>query len=235
MKPLFSAFAVLLVLAAGPARAQQPVPATGIQPVAPSHDAELAKERQRWNRALTDSVVRARILNANPNTLLVETVKGRRPGTALDVGMGEGRNAIYLAQQGWQVTGVDIADQALAYAQARAKEQKVKITTVEQDAERFDWGTNKWDLILMCYAGGREFPARVFEALKPGGLVVLEAFHHDAVQQARIDEGVVFNTDELKQLYAATGLKIVRYEEPMGIADFSKKQVRLVKLVARKP
>ena len=44
-----------------------------------------------------------------PNSLLVQAVKGRRPGKALDVGMGEGRNAIYLAKQGWKVTGIDRA------------------------------------------------------------------------------------------------------------------------------
>jgi len=49
----------------------------------------------------------------SPNSLLVEAVKGRRPGSALDVGMGEGRNAIYLAKQGWHVTGIDRAEGAL--------------------------------------------------------------------------------------------------------------------------
>ena len=233
-------FSVLLLgSVARAAHAQQPAPgappATGIQPEAPTHAEEVARERQRWNRALTDSLIRARILNANPNALLVETVKGRKPGTALDVGMGEGRNAIYLAQQGWQVTGFDVADQALAFAQKRAKALNVKITTVEQDVDKFDFGTSKWDLIVVSYAGGRDYADRVKKALKPGGLLVLEGFHRDAVQQARIGEGVVFETDEMKKLYAGSGLKILRYEEPMGIADFSKKEVRLVKLVAQKP
>ena len=149
--------------------------------------------------------------------------------------MGEGRNAIYLAQQGWQVTGVDVADQALAYAQKRAKALNVKITTVEQDVDQFDWGTNKWDLIVVSYAGGREYASRVLKALKPGGILVLEGFHRDAIQKAQIGEGVVFDTDEMKKLYASAGLKILRYEEPVSIADFSKKEVRLVKLVAQKP
>jgi SAM-dependent methyltransferase len=228
-----------LALASHTARAQQPAPsappATGIRPPAPTHAEEIAQERQRWNRVLTDSATRARMLNEKPNALLVETVKGRKPGTALDVGMGEGRNAIYLAQQGWQVTGFDVADQALAFAQKRAKALNVKITTVEQDVDQFDWGTKKWDLIVVSYAGGRDYAERVKKALKPGGLLVLEGFHRDAIQQARIGEGVVFSTDEMKKLYADAGLKILRYEEPMGVADFSKKEVRLVRLVAQKP
>ncbi|UOQ72414.1 class I SAM-dependent methyltransferase [Hymenobacter cellulosilyticus] len=191
-------------------------------------------ERRRWNYVLTDSAARVRVLNEAPNTLLVESVKNHPVGTALDVGMGEGRNALYLAQLGWQVTGVDIADEALAYAQKKARAMKVKITTVQQDADRFDWGTNKWDLIVLSYAGGREYAPKVMQALKPGGLVVLEGFHKDATQTMKIGDGVVYSTNELKTLYSAAGLKIVRYEEPLGTADFGKREVRLVKLVARK-
>ena len=234
----FVAAALAVGLLAHAAHAQRPAsapPQTGLRPAAASRAEDIARERQRWNRALTDSVIRARILNPNPNALLVETVKGRRPGAALDVGMGEGRNAIYLVQQGWQVTGFDVADQALAFAQKRAHALNVSLTTVEQDEDAFDWGTNKWDLIVVSYAGGRDFAPRVLKALKPGGLLVLEGFHRDAIEKARIGEGVVFATNEMKKLYAGAGLKILRYEEPVGVADFSKKEVRLVKLVAQKP
>jgi SAM-dependent methyltransferase len=178
---------ICLGLSAQVIQAQQPAPpAVGIRPSAATHAEGVARERQRWNRVLTDSSTRARVLNEKPNA-----------GTALDVGMGEGRNAIYLAQQGWQVTGVDVADQALAYAQKRAKALNVKITTVEQDVDQFDWGTNKWDLIVVSYAGGREYASRVLKALKPGGVLVLEGFHRDAIQKAQIGEGVVFDNDEM--------------------------------------
>ena len=113
-----------------PAFAQQPalaakfslpsIPGMGPAPVLPAsataaekaeYDRQMAERtRQRWNYILTDSLARVKVLNEAPNALLVEIVKGRTPGTALDADMGEGRNAIYLAQQGWQVTGVDIAN-----------------------------------------------------------------------------------------------------------------------------
>lgn len=246
------------LLLAGPALAQQPAaaPKNGIPPVpglgpAPelrdgataAEKAEYARQmtertRQRWNFVLTDSVARARFLNTAPNALLVETVRGRPPGTALDADMGEGRNAIYLAQQGWQVTGVDIADKALAYAQQRARAVGVKLTTIEQNMATFDWGTSKWDLIVLSYAGGRDYAPQVARALKPGGLVVLEAFHMEATQQLHVvgnDYRVFFNTNELPKLYGGAGLKIIRYEEPIGTADFGRQQLRLVKLVAQRP
>jgi len=242
MKTLFCCLS-LLALAAAPACAQAPAATPPPKPAAlpplpanPTPEQEREYERQRWNYALTDSTWRATRFNTQPNTLLVESVKGRKPGTALDVGMGEGRNAVYLAKQGWQVTGVDIADQAVALAQKQAQAAGTKINTVVQDADAYDWGKAKWDLIVLSYAGGREYANRVKQALRPGGIVVLEGFHADAVQQSggKIGEGVVFQPDELRKLYAAAGLKILRYEEPMGVADFSKQHLRLVKLVAQK-
>ena len=59
-------------------------------------------EIERWNKILTADKPR---FNTKPNAFLVEMVRGRQPGKALDVGMGQGRNAIWLAQAGWDVTG----------------------------------------------------------------------------------------------------------------------------------
>ena len=229
-------------------RSLPPIPGLGPEPVLPAnptpaqqakHARQLAERtRQRWTYILTDSVARARVLNEQPNALLVETVEGRRPGTALDADMGEGRNAIFLARQGWQVTGVDIAEKALAYAQQKAAATGVTLTTQVHDMATYDWGTNKWDLIVLSYSGGRDYAARVQQALKPGGLVVLEAFHMDATNRLQVvggDYRVFFNTDELPKLYRAAGLAIVRYEEPIGTADFTKEKLRLVKMVAQKP
>jgi len=229
-------------------RSLPPIPGLGPAPVLPpnatpaqqaDYKRQLAERtRQRWNYLLTDSVARTKVFTTAPNALLVETVRGRPPGTALDADMGEGRNAIYLAQLGWRVTGVDVAEKALAFAQARAHTLGVPLTTEVHDMATYDWGTNKWDLIVLSYAGGRDYAARVFRALKPGGLVVLEAFHMDATSRLQVVDGdyrVFFNTDELPMLYGAVGLKIVRYEEPIGTADFTKEKLRLVKLVAQKP
>src|SRR5260370_4164095 len=51
------------------------------------------------------------VFSRNPNGFLVEMTRQRKPGRALDVGMGQGRNSIFLAQQGWDVTGFDPADE----------------------------------------------------------------------------------------------------------------------------
>jgi SAM-dependent methyltransferase len=69
-------------------------------------------EADFWNRFFT---VGAPKFNTAPNGFLVSVVQGRTPGKALDVGMGDGRNALYLAKLGWQVTGFDPADKAVAW------------------------------------------------------------------------------------------------------------------------
>ncbi|MCB2410345.1 class I SAM-dependent methyltransferase [Hymenobacter lucidus] len=193
-------------------------------------------ERELWNHFLTDETWRSTRFNAQPNTLLVESVRGRPPGKALDVNMGEGRNALYLAGLGWAVTGIDIADQALAFAQQRARQLGRPLTTIQHDANTYDWGCGQWDLIVLCYADESTHVPQVQAALRPGGLLVFENFHTD-VNQARGNrpgQEVGFATDELRSCYAAAGFTIVRYEEPIGVADFSREAHRLVQLVAQK-
>ena len=77
-----------------------------------------------WNRFFTEGKAN---YNTAPNAFLMEVVEGRKAGAALDYGMGEGRNALYLAKLGWQVSGFDPATQAVALAQKRAKELDLKL------------------------------------------------------------------------------------------------------------
>jgi SAM-dependent methyltransferase len=198
---------------------------------------ELTAERERWNHSLLDATWRRTRFNEQPNELLVQAVHGHEPGTALDVNMGEGRNALYLAQHGWRVTGVDIADRALDFAQQRARQLGVSLTTLEHDVNTYDWGVGQWELIVLCYADESSHVEQVRVALKPGGRVVFENFHTDVnqVRGAQPGKEIGFATDELKNLYTAAGFEVLRYEEPMRVADFSRETHRLVRLVARKP
>jgi 2-polyprenyl-3-methyl-5-hydroxy-6-metoxy-1,4-benzoquinol methylase len=187
-------------------------------------------EVERWNLILTAEQPR---FNTNPNGFMVEMVKGRKPGKALDVGMGQGRNAIWLAQQGWDVTGFDPAERAVALARARAAKLGVKLTTEIKGDEEFDFGQDRWDLILLSYVGGRDVKDRVTQSLKPGGIVILEAFHRDATKGTPIGPAVVFDTAEVPSLFRA--LRVVRYEEPLETSDFGQMRVRLVRYCGERP
>jgi SAM-dependent methyltransferase len=109
--------------------------------------------------------------------LLIDAIHGRRPGRALDLGMGEGRNTIYLAEQGWHATGVDLSDVAVAQAKTRASRLHVAINAIVYDLTHYELGKGQWDLIAAFYMhawynGTRpETPARLLAALKPGGLL----------------------------------------------------------------
>ena len=194
-------------------------------------------ERQRWNQAFTDPNWRSTRFNAQPNALLVRTASALPPGTALDVGMGDGRNALYLARLGWQVTGIDVADAALALAQHQAAAAGLPLTTINQGLETYDWGQGQWDLVVLSYIGGRELTAKAIAALRPDGWLVLECFHVDAAParggQPGVDVG--YETEELKNDYAAAGFTIRHYAEPVRVADFSRETHRMVQLVAQKP
>jgi 2-polyprenyl-3-methyl-5-hydroxy-6-metoxy-1,4-benzoquinol methylase len=86
----------------------------------------------------------------------MECIKGRRPGRALDVGMGNGRNSIALAQNGWQVTGFDIAALGVQQANLKAARLGVSLTTSVQSDQDFDFGVNRWDLIVLTYQPFRD-------------------------------------------------------------------------------
>jgi len=186
-------------------------------------------EAERWNRYYK---AEKPAFNTEPNAFLVAMVKGRPPGRALDVAMGQGRNALWLAQQGWDVTGFDIADEAIATANEHAAELGVKIHTEVKSTDEFDFGENRWDLLLLSYAGGGQLVDQVQRALKPGGILVVEAFHDDALKTLRIG-GSLFRTGELPHLFQ--GLRAVHYEEPIDKPDFAPKPVRVVRFCAQKP
>ena len=187
-------------------------------------------EIERWNRILTAT---APAFNTAPNAFLVAVTKGLTPGRALDVGMGQGRNTIYLAQQGWDSVGFDPADRAVAAAREQAAKLGVKITTSVARAEEFDWGAASWDLIVLSYVGAREYATQVERALRPGGMVVVEGFHRDATKTRSIGGGVVFDTNELLRLFAT--LRVVRYEDTDAKGDFGQFDARVVRLAAVKP
>ena len=96
-------------------------------------------------------------------------------------------------------------------AQEEAKSLGVSILTHVARAEEFDWGDAQWDLIVLSYVGAREFTEQVTRSLKPGGMVVVEAFHRDATKSHPIGGAVVFDTNELLKVFPA--LRVVRYED----------------------
>jgi SAM-dependent methyltransferase len=118
------------------------------------------------------------IFRGEANAFLARMVSQWKPGKALDLGMGSGRNSIYLAQQGWDVTGYDISEEGLAAARRNAGKAGVKINAVRSSHQTFDFGKEQWDLIVMTYSfvnmQDSAFQQKIRESLRPGGIVLVE-------------------------------------------------------------
>jgi 2-polyprenyl-3-methyl-5-hydroxy-6-metoxy-1,4-benzoquinol methylase len=113
-----------------------------------------------------------------PNRFLVAEVEGLTPGRALDLACGEGQNAIWLATLGWDVTGVDFSEVAIAKARTRAEREGVQVEFTCADLLGYEPAAEAFDLVLVLYlhipANGRTHVlANAAAALAPGGTFVL--------------------------------------------------------------
>lgn len=162
-----------------------------------------------------------------PNKLLMEAVAGRKPGKALDVGMGQGRNSVFLARQGWDVTGFDTSKVGLEQARQAAAASNVSIRALHASDEEFDFGVEQWDLIAILYPIEKRSVFRVRQALKPGGIVVVECTHKEGANAP-----FEYDTNELLRIFE--GFRIVHYEDRMGQHEWARKTLRMVRLIAQK-
>lgn len=138
------------------------------------------------------------MFSAKPNAFMVRTLTGRKPGRALDVAMGQGRNALWLASQGWTVTGFDISPVAIEEARKEAVKRGLQIDATVTSYEEFDWGREKWDLIVFSYFFPQPVLPKVWESLRPGGLILVEGFHIDTARVRPVGGG--YHNNELFQV-----------------------------------
>jgi SAM-dependent methyltransferase len=117
-----------------------------------------------------------------PNQFLKDYLDNLQPGRALFVAEGEGRNAVYAASQAWQVTAFDSSEVAKSKAMQLAVAQGQTISYQVADALEVQYPKDNFDLVVLVYA---HFPSAVRQSihqrlvsfLKPGGALLLEAFH----------------------------------------------------------
>ena len=113
-------------------------------------------------------------LNFAPTPLVVETVKDLTRGKALDLACGTGRNALWLAEHGWNVTAVDGAPAAIEILNNRAADRGLKIETIVADLEKrkYEIEPSHWDLIAICYYLQRDLFEPAKQGVKPGGILI---------------------------------------------------------------
>jgi SAM-dependent methyltransferase len=124
-----------------------------------------------------------RAWSVNPNGTLVHEVTALAPGRALDVGTGEGADALWLAEHGWKVTATDISGNALARVRAEAERRGLAVNLVRSDAnDPAPFGTETFDLVSLQYGSFKRTPDQrglrsLLAAVAPGGTVLV--VHHD--------------------------------------------------------
>ena len=133
-------------------------------------------DQHQWDEAYTGTEL---VWTAEANRFVVEELAGLPAGRALDLGAGEGRNAIWLAEHGWQVTAVDFSAVGLAKAAELAAGRGVTgVRWVEADLREYQPGPAGYDLVLLAYVHlpPDEFGAllkRAASALAPGGTLLV--------------------------------------------------------------
>ena len=116
--------------------------------------------------------------SGRPNDVLVAEVSGVAPGRALDVGCGEGADAIWLAEQGWQVTGVDVSQVALDRAGAAGRHAGVDVQWVCADVTVAPPTVSGYDLVSVHYPALRHSPDHaaidaLVDAVAPRGTLLV--------------------------------------------------------------
>ncbi len=152
------------------------------------------------------------LFGTEPNKFLASQVGLLKEGQrCLDVGGGEGRNTVWLAEQGLVVLSIDQSDVALNKAQALSQERGVTIGTLATDIFAWMWPKEGFDVIVSMHVHfspvQRPLVAKMmYDALAPGGFIVFEAFHPDQLANdtgGPSDPGYLVSADILKEDFTA--------------------------------
>jgi len=153
-------------------------------------------------------------------------------GTALDIAMGAGQNAVFLAERGFAVTGIDRSQAACDLARQLAADRGAAITAIASDMLDWQFPENHFDLIVDFYFLERALAPRIMAGLKKGGMLVFETY---TVDQQRLDgphnPDFLLKPNEL--LTAFLDLFVLYYHERIE-PDGTGGSVALASMIARK-
>ncbi|MCW5965363.1 MAG: class I SAM-dependent methyltransferase [Bryobacterales bacterium] len=199
---------------------------------------------QHWVRAQKSRFVFNRLyglpeapVSQEPNAFLVQAVEGLHPGRALDIASGAGRNSVYLASRNWQVTAFDVSETGLEVTRVAAAARNLSIDLVEKSYHDFDYGHEKWDLVVLVYVSlpydDIALLHRISDSIRPGGHLLIETplmMHQAPNLRPRIPGDLA--KGELPSLWP--NLEPVVYREADEVTDFFHLHVPVAHFLARK-
>lgn len=198
-------------------------------------ESELMKAR--WNERYDRDMY---IYGKEPVAFLKQKMDGLKKGKALVLAMGEGRNAVYLAQNGFDVTGVDISEVAIEKCNRLAEERNTAVNAVVADLTDYDMGKGQFDLITKFYYYEPSIFPQIIDALKPGGMFILEQFSIDHLKYRETSRFGPRNPDYLikpnELLDHFKLLRILYYEDTVVELDegMHKGTAAVIRLIAEK-
>jgi len=160
------------------------------------------------------------VWGAGPNCFVAEELAALEPGRALDLGTGEGRNAIWLAERGWRVTGVDFSAVGLEKAKRLAEARGVSAEWIRADLTDFQPEPRAFDLVAILYlqvqAQDRTTIVRAAAAgVAAGGTLLLVGHHSDNIERGHGGPqapAVLYSAEDVAADLEGTGLSIQRAE-----------------------
>lgn len=163
----------------------------------------IGDDAPSWNAAYEG---KAKIWSGQPNTQLMTEVLPLSPGAALDVGCGEGADAVWLAKQGWHVTAVDISSVALIRAQAHAESAGVIVHFEEQDLVSTPPSPASYDLVSAQFFHLADpersgFMRGLGDAVRSGGQLLVVGHQPSATLNPALRDRL-FSPDEITALFS---------------------------------
>lgn len=184
----------------------------------------MPTDAERWNRKYRDGAP-----NFEPDRLLVEhrhLLRG--PGRALDVACGVGRNAIYLAECGYESYGIDVSVVGLDIAQSEATRRGQDLLVLAADLDRYPLPVRHFAVVVVSKFLNRGLMPALARALTPGGLLVYQTFNQNFLERRPdFSSDYVLQFGELTRRFA--GLEVI------ATNDRDPGEDSLSFLVARRP
>ena len=190
----------------------------------------MISDQDRWDNRFRG---RKFALGKKANPFLRRHI-GRLPkGKALDIATGEGRNAVFLAQHGFDVDAVDISEMGLRKARRLAKRMNVKINLILADLDSHQIGKERYDLIADFYFLKRRLIPKIKKGLKRGGKVIFETYileHRNLKTKGPKDPKYFLKPNELLTFFK--GFRILFYRE--GIFREGGRKKAIASVIAEK-
>lgn len=161
-----------------------------------------------------------------PNTFFREWLQKFKPGAILMAADGEGRNGVFAATQGWKVTSFDLSVEGRSKALQLATENNVAIEYIVSDLEQLDFEKESFDAIGLIYAHftadkKSDLHKKLDDYLKPGGIIIFEAFSKKHLQLRTLNPSVggpqdidmLFSKEELQADFKNYDILMLEEEE----------------------